>query len=191
MYSYVKQLWKKPSKELLRSRLIEWRKEPSLVKLEHPTRLDRARSLGYKAKQGVVVVRSRVSRGGRMRPMIKSGRRPKARRRKQILSQNYQTVSEIRAAKKYKNMEVLNSYFLAQDGKYYWYEVILIDPEHPVIKSDKNLNWVGKGSNANRVYRGLTSSGKKSRGLRYKGKGSEKARPSRAAVFRIKESKRY
>ena len=34
-------------------------------------RIDRARSLGYKPKQGVIIVRQRVIRGGRMRPDIK------------------------------------------------------------------------------------------------------------------------
>ncbi|KKT75754.1 MAG: 50S ribosomal protein L15e, partial [Candidatus Peregrinibacteria bacterium GW2011_GWA2_44_7] len=40
------------------------RKEPVTLVLEHPTRLDRARSLGYKAKQGCIVARQRVGRGG-------------------------------------------------------------------------------------------------------------------------------
>jgi len=71
LYKHVRNLWKKPKAnmpELWRERLIKWRKENSTVKLERPTRIDRARSLGYKAKQGFVVVRQRVLRGGHTRP---------------------------------------------------------------------------------------------------------------------------
>lgn len=59
--------------------MIEWRNgPPSVVRLEYPTRIDRARSLGYKAKRGgIFVVRSRVRRGGLNRPKIMGGRRPR------------------------------------------------------------------------------------------------------------------
>ena len=76
-----------------------------------------------------------------------------------------------------RNLKVLNSYKLAQDGKHYFFEVILVDPSKPEIKSDKNMNWIGKNSNTHRVHRGLTSAGKKSRGLRDKSP-TNKARPS-------------
>lgn len=175
LYQKLRQAWKKPSPEMKKERLIQWRREPSVIRTEKPTRLDRARSLGYKAKQGVVVVRVRQLKGGRKRPQIKKGRRSKARRRKKIVSKNYRRIAEERAAKKYKNMEVLNSYNVLKDGKYTWYEVILIDQSHPAIKKDKELSKIkAKG----RAFRGLTSAGKKSRGLRKKGKGAEKVRPS-------------
>ena len=73
-------------------------------------------------------------------------------------------------------MEVLNSYFLAKDGTYSWYEVILVDREHPAVKADKQLSGIAK--QRGRVFRGLTSAGRKMRGLRWKGKGAEKVRPS-------------
>jgi large subunit ribosomal protein L15e len=47
--------------------MIKWRSEPTILVIEKPTRLDRARTLGYKAKKGIVVVRVRVPRGGRKR----------------------------------------------------------------------------------------------------------------------------
>jgi len=179
MYKYIQKLWKSPDKSLLRERLIKWRREESIVKLEKPTNLARARTLGYKAKQGYVLVRVRLPRGGRQRPLIKKGRRSKHRRRMKIVSKNYQQIAEERASKKYNNLEVLNSYNLAKDGKHYWFEVILVDPKHPVIKSDKNINWIEKKKG--RVNRGLTSAAKKSRGLRKKGLGAEKIRPSQKA----------
>lgn len=179
MYKYLKQLWKSPNKEILKERILKWRREQAITKLEKPTNIARARSLGYKAKQGYIVARVRLPRGGRMRPQIKKGRRTKHRRHVKILSKSYQTVAEERAQKKFKNLEVLNSYNLTKDGKYYWIEVILVDPNHPVIKSDPKINWIG--NQKKRVYRGLTSSGRKSRGMRKKGLGSEKTRPSMRA----------
>lgn len=182
VYKYIRNLWKKPKesmKELSKERLIAWRREGTTVRLERPTRLDRARSLGYKAKQGYLIVRQRVSKGGRMRANTMGGRRPKHNRRKKIVGLSYQTIAEQRAAKKYTNCEVLNSYWVAQDGKSYWYEVILVDNSHPVIKKDKNIQWIT--NHKNRVTRGKTSSARKTRGLRNKGKGAEKVRPSQRA----------
>jgi len=184
IYKYVKDLWKKPKAnmpELWRERLIAWRREPVTVKLEKPTRIDRARSLGYKAKQGIIVVRQRVPRGGHTRPMIKKGRRPKRSGTRLDLNKNYKQIAEERCQKKFVNLMVKNSYWVAEDGKHYWYEIILVDPDHPVIKSDKNLNWVCKKKHHSRVYHGKTSTARKSRGLRGKGLGYEKARPSRRA----------
>lgn len=177
MYNHVKESFKNPNKELMRERLIAWRQEDSVQKIDKPTNIASARRLGYKAKQGVVVVRVKLPRGGRMRPQIRKGRRTKHMRRFKILDKNYRAVAEERAAKKFKNLEVLNSYKIAKDGMYYWFEVIMIDPHSSVILSDKNLSWIA--TKKGRAYRGLTSAGRKSRGLRAKGKGAEKIRPSR------------
>lgn len=176
LYKYIKESFRNPSKELTRERLIKWRRENSIVRLDKPTRLDRARSLGYRAKQGIIIVRSKVKRGGRKRELLKAGRRSKTSRRMKIVSKNYQWIAEERAAKKYVNCEVLNSYYVLEDGQYYWFEVILVDRNSPVIKSDKELNWIC--NERGRVFRGKTSAGKRSRGLYGKGKGFEKIRPS-------------
>ncbi len=177
MYKYVRDAWKKPSKTLgkiQKDRLILWRKQPVTIRIDNPTRIDRARSLGYKAKQGFLVIRQRVSRGGRMRPNITGGRRPKTNRQSQVINKSYQWIAEERASKKFTNCEVLNSYYVGQDGKNYWYEIILLDKNHPNIQKDPNLKkLVGQ---TRRVYRGLTSAGKKTRGLRNKGLGAEKIR---------------
>ncbi len=160
-------------------RLIKWRKEGTITPVDHPTRLDRARALGYKAKQGVTLVRVKVRRGGLRKRKISKGRRA---RRKGILkitmNKNIQRIAEERVQKHYPNMEVLNSYAVGQDGMHKWYEVILVDPYSPSVLSDKNLNWISDPAHSNRAYRGLTSAGRKGRGLRWKGKGAEKVRPS-------------
>lgn len=181
MYDYIGEAWHKPAdtyvKKLRWERMIQWRKEPTVTRIERPTRPDRARTLGYKAKQGIIVVRVKVRRGGLRKSRLNAGRKPSKMGVRQItMKKNIQRIAEERAAKHYTNMEVLNSYWVGEDGKHKYYEVILVDPVHPSIAADKNLNWLimQKG----RVYRGLTSAGKKSRGLRWKGKGSEHARPS-------------
>ena len=167
LYKQVRELWKKPqNNELWKERLIQWRKDTSTVRLDKPTRIDRARSLGYKAKQGYVMVRQRVLRGGHRLEQIKGGRRSKRFGTRLNLDKNYQWIAEERTQKKFRNLTLLNSYWVASDGLYSWYEVILVDPDHPVIKSDKNLAWLQTRKNRSRVFHGKTSAGKKGRGLR-------------------------
>jgi large subunit ribosomal protein L15e len=188
-YSAIGEAWQERTEKFdatQKNRLIQWRTEAATVRLAHPTRLDRARSLGYKAKQGVIVVRQRMDRGGRMRPQIRKVRKTSHSRQTLVLSKNYQQIAEERVAMKFPNMEILNSYFVGKDGKHYWYEIILVDPENPTIESDKNLNWVANPANRRRVFRGLTSSGRKRRNLDKKGKGTEKNRPSLRAHNRTK-----
>lgn len=174
LYKYLRDTWQTNRETLERSYTLQWRSEPATLRVEKPTRLDRARSLGYKAKQGFFIVRQRVDAGGRMRPTIRSGRRTKTFRKFKILDMNYQGVAERRACENYPNCEVLNSYFVGSDSKHKWYEVILIDRAHPQVLADKNAS--GPAKQRGRAQRGLTSANKKSRGLRYKGKGAEQAR---------------
>lgn len=184
MYHHIARLWSNPTQEeriLLRKRLVEWRAEAATIRIPKPTRLDRARAAGYRAKPGIIMVRQRVDRGGRQRPDIRAGRRSKHARQLKILSMNYQTVAERRAATKFPNMEVLNSYFVGKDGTHYWYEVIMADKMHPVIMADSQLSWLSRPSNNRRVFRGITSAARRSRGLMNKGKGAEKIRPSQRA----------
>ena len=185
MYAYLKEKWKKPYREMTQTRLIQWRAGNAIEKVEKPLRLDRARALGYKAKKGIVVVRVRLNRGGRKRSRAGvKGRSTRKQTIRKTLGMNYKWVAEIRAARKYKNLEVLNSYWVGRDGKHYYYEVILVDPSKPEIKSDRTLKWIVDGTNKKRAERGLTSAAKKSRGLRGKSP-KKKVRPSIRARGRI------
>ena len=180
-YKYIGKAWEKPEasfvRELMWQRLIEWRKQPAIVRVEKPTRLDRARKLGYKAKQGFVIARVRVVRAGLRRPRPRSGRKPKRMgSAKYKHGKSFQLIAEGRAARRFPNLEVLNSYWVGEDGRHKWFETVMVDPEHPVIKSDSNINWICEKGHKGRVFRGLTSSGKKVRGLRNKGRGAEKVR---------------
>lgn len=166
MYHYIRQAWKKPDKKILRLRMIEWRHSPVIEAVEKPLRIDRARSLGYKAKKGFVVVRVKIIRGGHKRSRPNKGRRSKRLHTRKNLIMNYKTIAEQRAARKYTNLEVLNSYLIGKDGVHYFFEVILVDPSRPEIQNDNTINWICNKKNRKRPMRGLTSSGAKYRGLR-------------------------
>jgi len=175
LYYYLKQAWKKPDKKTLRERMIAWRKSGVFTKVDKPLRLDRARALGYKDKKGFIIIRIRVRRGGHKRPRPNKGRRSKRLHTRKTLKMNYKWIAEQRVARKYKNLEVLNSYQIGKDGVHYFYEVICVDPSKPEIKNDRTINWIC--NKKKRPMRGLTSAGKKSRGLRSK-HPANKSRPS-------------
>ncbi len=172
LYYYLREAWKRRWEDpdlakIWRERIMAWRRQPSVVRIDKPTRLDRARALGYKAKPGIIVVRVKVRKGGLNRPRPNKGRRPK---RMGVYgyapAKSTRLIAEERAARKYPNLEVLNSYYVAEDGLYKWYEVILVDPHHPAICRDHELKWICSRKHRGRVFRGLTSAGKKMRGLR-------------------------
>ncbi len=182
-YSYIREAYKRPQEsyvtDLLRERLPVWRREESIVRVENPTRIDRAREIGYRAKQGFAVVRARIRKGGRRKVRLNSGRVPsKMGVKKYTTKKSLQLIAEERAAGKYPNLEVLGSYWVGEDGQFKYFEVVFIDTSHPVIKRDRHISWMCRPAGRRRVYRGLTPSGITSRGLRKRGKGAEKLRPS-------------
>jgi large subunit ribosomal protein L15e len=132
-------MWKSNADEL-KSKTIGWRTEPVIHKIQRPSRLDRAHRLGYKAKQGIIVVRARVGRGGMRKQRPVAGRRPKHLGVVHIKQgTSMRKVAERRVNEKFPNLEVLGSYYLHKDGMYYWYEVILADSNHPSIYKDKEM----------------------------------------------------
>ncbi|MBI4146709.1 50S ribosomal protein L15e [Candidatus Woesearchaeota archaeon] len=184
VYKYLQKSWKEFAGAAHRDRMVLWRREPVTQRIEHPTRLDRARSVGYRAKQGFMLVRQRVSRGSHRRHDWSGGRHSHNMGARLNLRKNYQMIAEERAGRVFKNCEVLNSYYVDEDGKHYWFEVVLVDRSHPGVLADHRISWIGEPQHVGRVFRGLTSAGRKVRGLRYKGMGAEKARPSRRSHSR-------
>ncbi len=181
-YGYIGDAWSSPREgyvgALRQDRLRAWRREMTVQKIERPTRLDRARKLGYKAKQGIVVARVKVRRGGRRKSRYERNRKTSKMGVNMItMAKSIQRIAEERAGRRFRNMEVLNSYWVGEDGKHKWYEVILVDPDNPSIQSDKDLNWLMDDVHRGRAVRGKTSAGRKGRGLRWKGFGTEKTRP--------------
>lgn len=182
VYNYISETFQKHDKSYQSfawNRLVGLRHSTSVHRISHPTNLARARNLGYKAKQGYIIVSSKVRKGTMRKIRPRMGRKPRNLGVNKITpKKSLQRIAEERAAKKYPNMEILNSYFLTSDGKHKWFDVIMVDPNHPRIINDPKINWIGTSANKRRVFRGLTSVGKKGRGLRRKGIGSEKIRPS-------------
>lgn len=186
---YLKEAFKKEYKERnadYRARIVLFRRDPVTLRIDRPTRLDRARTLGYRAKPGIFMVRQRVVKGTHERERSIKGKRSRNQSARVSLAKNYQQIAEEKVAKKFVNCEILNSYFVTQDGNHKWYEVIVVDKDHPAIIADKQLSWMSQPQNTRRVFRGLTSAGRKARGLRNKGTGAEKVRPSKNASYHRK-----
>src|ERR671936_1389679 len=111
MHNYISatwiNMWKSKAGEL-KSKAILWRTEPTIHRIQRPSRLDRARRLGYKAKQGIMVVRARVGRGGMRKQRPVAGRRPKHIGVVHIKQgTSMRKVAERRVNGKFPNMEVL------------------------------------------------------------------------------------
>jgi len=124
----------------LRQKAVIWRNENAVTRVEKPSRIARARRLGYKAKQGIIVIRMRVGTGGMRKQRPRGGRRPKHLGVTKIKADvSMKQVSERRVLERYPNMKLLGSYFLYKDGMHYWFEVILADPSHPRIAKDKEI----------------------------------------------------
>lgn len=142
--------------------ITAWRRKPVVVRIPKPTKPGRARALGYRAKQGFAVARIRIRKGGRRRHTIRKGRKPgKVGLVHYTPERSKQSIAETRVAGRFPNMEVLNSYHAGEDGMYNYYEVILVDPSHPVIRADRKISWISR--QRRRAYRGLTSAARKSR----------------------------
>jgi len=156
-YKQIQETFQAEYKErapIYRARIAQWRKEAPIMSVERPTNLAAARTKGYRAKKGYVVVRVRIPRGKRKRLLHMRGRKPSKTGRFYSRHKGLQAIAEERAARKFGGLEVLNSYWVGDDGMYKFYEVILADTKLTCLKLQKG-----------RVYRGLTSVGRKHRGL--------------------------
>ncbi|XP_074659883.1 large ribosomal subunit protein eL15-like [Tubulanus polymorphus] len=174
-YKYIQELYRKKQTDvmrfLLRVRCWQYRQLSVIHRVTKPTRPDKARRLGYRAKQGFCIYRVRVRRGGRKRPVPKGatyGKPVNQGVNELKFARSHQSVAEERVGRKCGGLRVLNSYWVAQDSTYKFYEVILVDPFHKAIRRNADTNWICNPVHKHRELRGLTSAGKKSRGL---GKG--------------------
>ncbi len=74
-YKYLEELWRKKQSDvmrfIMRIRTWEYRQLPVIHRCTRPSRPEKARKLGYKAKQGYIVYRTKVRRCGRKRPVKK------------------------------------------------------------------------------------------------------------------------
>lgn len=174
-YKYLQELYRKKQSDVIRFlqriRVWEYRHLSACHRATRPTRPDKARRLGYKAKQGYVIFRVRVRRGCRKR-LVHKGQtygKPHTHGVNQLKpTRSLRAQAEEKVGEKCKNMRVLNSYWVNQDAVYKYFEVILVDPFHSAIRRDPRINWICKSVHKRREARGLTSAGHKHRGL---GKG--------------------
>lgn len=174
-YKYLTELYKRKQSEVLRflhrMRVWEYRQLKSIHRASRPSRPDKARMLGYKAKQGYVVYRVRVRRGNRKRQVAKGAvcGKPAAQGVTQLKpTRSLRCLAEERVGRKIPSLRVLNSYWVGEDTTFKFFEVILVDPSHKAIRRDAHINWIVKPVMKHREMRGLTSAGRKSRGI---GKG--------------------
>ncbi|EZG69132.1 60S ribosomal protein L15 [Gregarina niphandrodes] len=188
---YLQSLWSKKQSDviryLIRIRTWEYRQLPVLHRAAHPSRPEKAHRLGYKAKQGYVVYRVRIRRGDKKKRVAKGivyGKPVHQGVHKQKSTQSLQARAERRAGRALGGLRCLNSYWVGQDGMYKYYEVIFVDPNHTAIRNDPRINWICKAHQKHREARGVTSSGRKSRGMLHKGVGTSKIRPSRRADWK-------
>ena len=190
-YKYMEELARKKQSDtarfLSRMRCWEYRQLPSMVRLTRPSRPDKARRLGYKAKQGVCVYRVRVRRGGRKRPVSKGiiyGKPVHQGVTKLKPRRNLKNQAEEKAGRKCGGLRVLNSYWINSDTVYMYYEIIMVDPMHAAVRNDPRLNWICNPTHKHRELRGLTAAGKRYRGLQKKGHKATKLRPSVRASWK-------
>jgi large subunit ribosomal protein L15e len=196
----MEELWRHKQSDalrfLMRVRAWEYRQRPNILTCNRPSRTDKAHRLGYKAKQGYVIVRAGVRRGGRKRQNHRGMvfGKPKHQGINQLkFERNLQNLAEEKVGRKYANLRVLNSYWINQDASMKYYEVILVDPSHKKIRNDPRINWIVNPVHKHRELRGLTSSGRKGRGIRKQGHrangrigGSSRANWLRNNTLRLK-----
>jgi large subunit ribosomal protein L15e len=132
----------------------------AVVKVEHPTNLPSARSVGYRAKQGIIVARVRVRKGTGTHHRPKKKRRPKRMGQAKLSRRiSTQAMAEQKASKHFENMEALGSYKVAEDGKFHYFEVVLADRMASTIVNDRQLRWLAEGQRG-RAERGKTFAGR-------------------------------
>ena len=184
-FKYLEELWKRKQSSvmrfLLRMRTWEFRQLPAIHRCTRPSRPDKARRLGYRRKQGYVIYRVRVRRGGRKKRVAKGivyGKPVHQGITELKANTNLRSLAEQRVGKRVGGLSLLNSYWVGEDGTYKYYECIMVDTAHNAIRNDPRINWLCNPQHKNRQDRGLTSAGRKHRGLRIKGHRGHKQRPS-------------
>merc|ERR1712025_806124 len=162
----------------------------AFVHFEEP--LTRLKMGGYKNKQGFVIYRIAMRRGGRKRPVPKGCPYGKPKTSGGVKQQkpvrNLQSIAEERVGRRVQGLRVLSSYWVGQDSTYKYFEVIMIDIHHKAITRDPKINWMCGNVQKHRELRGLTTAGKSSRGLGKGRKFTQTKGGSRRAAWLRKNS---
>ncbi|XP_036602716.1 60S ribosomal protein L15-like [Trichosurus vulpecula] len=165
-YKYIQELWRKKQLDVMQFLLCvccwHYRQLSALHRTPWPTRPVKARRLGYRAKQGYVIYRIRVCRGGRKHPVLKGATygKPVHHGVNQLkFSRSLQSVAEERAGCHCGALRVLSSYWVGEDSTYTFFEVILIDPFHKAIRRNPDTQWITKPVHKHKKMQGLTPAG--------------------------------
>ncbi len=158
LYQNLAEHWKKPKEkigEVLKGRMIQWRREPTVVRADRPTRIDRARAVGYKAKLGYIIARVKIGKGGRRRKLYgRRGRKPSKMGLVHFShGKSLQKIAEEKAQRRFANMNVIGSYLAGEDGRHKWFEVALADANHPNITKNPKMRWAASPANRKRALR--------------------------------------
>ena len=196
-YKYLQELWRKKQSDtirfVMRVRCWEYRQLAVIHKVTRPSRLDKARALGFKQKQGYVIYRCRIRRGGRKRAVHKGcvhGKPVHQGIRKLKKARSHRSVAEEKVGRHCSNLRLLNSYWVGQDAAQKFFEVICVDPTHNAIRRDPRINWICSEKHNRREVRGLTAAGKKYRGLNQKGHRAHNTRPSRRQAWKRRNTQK-
>merc|ERR1711997_697613 len=158
---YMSELYRKKQSDvlryLLRIRCWQYRQLAKVHRVPRSTRPDKARRLGYKNKQGFVIYRIAMRRGGRKRPVPKGCPYGKPKTSGGVKQQkpvrNLQSIAEERVGRRVQGLRVLSSYWVGQDSTYKYFEVIMIDIHHKAITRDPKINYVRKCPKTSRIER--------------------------------------
>ncbi|PIK34943.1 ribosomal protein L15 [Apostichopus japonicus] len=124
-HKYVSELWKKKQCDVMRflRRIRTWhyRQLSSVHRASRPTRPDKAKSLGYRAKQGKDQGINQLK-----------------------FQRSLQSVAEERVGRRCGGLRVLSSYWIAEDSTYKYYEIIMVDPFHKAIRRTPDMQWICK-----------------------------------------------
>eukprot|EP00913_Durusdinium_trenchii_P005713 g5331.t1 len=186
-YKYLEEMWRKKQSDVMRflARMRNWefRQLPAVHRCSRPTRPDKARKVGYKAKQGYCIYRVRVKRGDRKKRVAKGivyGKPVNQGINKWKAVRNLRSIAEERVGRKCGSLRVLNSYWVAQAGR----SVEKLQKNRFLFGVIETLPRICKPVMKHRELRGVTAAGRKARGLLKKGKRATKLRPSARAVYR-------
>ena len=130
--------------QILPRNSCDYRHQSNYSRIRVPSRPHRARTLGYKNKNHMILVRARIRRGGTAPMIPDKSRTPsnigKHRTRDIPLSK----ILAQRVSRKYPTLRVLNYYPIQKDGKYLYYQYIMYDPVQigPVPGANRPKGWV-------------------------------------------------
>lgn len=101
------------------------RSQTNYLKVATPARPFRARTLGYKNTNTMIVVQARVQRGGIAPSIPTRGRHPSNLGRVRSRSLPLSRILGQRVARRFLSHDILCYYPLAKDGQYWYYQYIL------------------------------------------------------------------